>query len=59
MASTISQDVKPVNNQVSFANVVKILRDCADRIEQNGYFVNMDELDLGNQYKVTFTINKE
>ncbi len=59
MASTISQDVKPVNNQVSFANVVKMLRDCADRIEQNGYFVNMDELDLGNQYKVTFTINKE
>lgn len=59
MASAISQDVKPVNNQASFAGIVKLLRDCADKIEQNGYFVNMDELDLGNQYKVTFTINKE
>ena len=59
MASTISQDVKPVNNQSGFVNIVKLLRDCADKIEQSGYFVNMDELDLGNQYRVTFTINKE
>ena len=59
MASTITQDVKQVNNQAKFAEIVKLLRDCADKIEQNGYFVNVDELDLGNQYKVTFTINKE
>lgn len=59
MASTVTQNVKPVNNQAHFAQIVKLLRDCADKIEQNGYFVSMDELDLGNQYKVTFTINKE
>ena len=59
MASTISQDVKPVANPAHFAQIVKMLRDCADKIEQNGYFVNVDELDLGSQYKVTFTINKE
>ena len=59
MASAITQDVKPVNNQAHFAQIVKLLRDCADKIEQNGYFVSMDEMDLGNQYKVTFTINKE
>ena len=59
LASTITQDVKQVNNQAKFAEIVKMLRDCADKIEQNGYFVNVDELDLGNQYKVTFTINKE
>lgn len=58
-ASTIAQDVKPVNNQAHFAQIVKLLRECADKIEQNGYFVNVDELDLGNQYKVTFTIDKE
>ena len=59
MASTVTQNVKPVNNQTHFAQIVKLLRDCADKIEQNGYFVSMDEMDLGNQYKVTFTINKE
>ena len=59
MASAITQDVKPVNNQAHFAQIVKLLRECANQIEQNGYYVNVDELDLGNQYKVTFTINKE
>ncbi len=59
MASPMSQSVKPVNSHSNFASIVKMLRDCADKIEANGYFVNVDELDLGNQYKVTFTINKE
>ncbi len=59
MASPISQSVKPVNNHSNFASIVKMLRDCADKIEANGYFVNVDELDLDNQYKVIFTINKE
>ncbi len=59
MASAMTQDVKPVNNQTHFAQIVKLLRDCADQIEQKGYYVNVDEMDLGNQYKVTFTINKE
>ena len=54
-----ANNVKPVNNQAPFADIVKLLRDCADKIEQGGYFVNVDELDLGNQYKVTFTINKD
>ncbi len=54
-----ANNVKPVNNQAPFADIVKLLRDCADKIEQGGYFVNVDELDLGDQYKVTFTINKE
>ena len=59
MASAMTQEVKSVNNQAHFAQIVKLLRECADKIEQNGYFVSMDEMDLGNQYKVTFTIDKE
>lgn len=58
IASNMSQNIKPVTNQASFAQIVKMLRECADKIEQNGYFVHLDELDLGNQYKVTFTIDK-
>ena len=59
IASNMSQNIKHVTNQASFAQIVKMLRECADKIEQSGYFVNVDELDLGNQYKVTFTIDKE
>ena len=41
-----------------FSKIVQMLRDCANQIEKNGHFVNMDELDLGNQYRVTITIDK-
>lgn len=59
IAASMSQSIKPVNNHAHFAQIVKMLRDCADKIEQEGYFVNVDEMDLNDKYKVTFTINKE
>ncbi len=63
--TNIYNDVKQVNDTTSvtpvnnFAKIVKLLRECADQIEANGYKVSTDELDLGNQYKVTFVIDKE
>ena len=30
----------------------------ADEIEKGGHFVNLEEVDLGNQYKVIFTFDK-
>ncbi len=59
LVSDVKQDIQSASKQVNFAKIVKMLRDCADKIEENGYFVNVDELDLGSQYKVTFTIDKE
>ncbi len=59
ISSGIVQPVKAVNSQANFSQVVKILRDCANQIEQLGYYINVDEMDLGNQYKTTFTINKD
>ena len=54
------------NNKISeshtipkFARVIKMLRDCADEIENSGYLINLDEIDLDKQYKVIFTIDKE
>ena len=41
-----------------FAKIIKQLRDCADEIEKSGHFVNLEEVDLGNQYKVIFTFDK-
>ena len=55
----------PENQQVNvtsvvpnFAKIVQKLRECADEIEKNGQFVNLEEIDLGNQYKVIFTFDK-
>ena len=62
MASSIPTLVKtapgPQTNQ-PFIQVVKLIRDCANQIGQCGYKINLDELDLGNKYQVTFTIDKE
>ena len=63
--------INPVNNTIDsnnsssvdsvkkFSSVVKMLRDCADQIERMGYVINVDEMDVDNQYKVVFTINKD
>ncbi len=62
MASSIAEPVKvapaPQNN-AHFAQVVRLIRDCANEIGKYGYKVNLDELDLGNKYQVSFTIDKE
>ena len=41
-----------------FAKIVEKLRACADEIEKSGHFVNLEEVDLCNQYKVIFTFDK-
>ena len=57
--SIISTTSSINNNNVSnFAQIVNIIRQCADNIEKLGHFVNIEEIDLDKQYKVTFTINK-
>ena len=62
MASSMAESVKvapaPQNN-AHFAQVVRLIRDCANEIGKYGYKVNLDELDLGNKYQVSFTIDKE
>lgn len=58
IGDNIAGEVKNVQTN-NFADIVRLLRECASQIESKGYFVATDELDLGNQYKVTFTINKE
>ena len=47
-----------INQVPNFARIVEQLRKCADDIEKLGTFVNLEEVDLGNQYKVIFTIDK-
>lgn len=52
------QTVNVSNNVPDYAGIVQKLRECADEIEKNGHFVNLEEVDLGNQYKVIFTFDK-
>lgn len=62
MASSMAEPVKvapaPQNN-AHFAQIVRLIRDCANEIGKYGYKVNLDELDLGNKYQVSLTIDKE
>ena len=55
--SMISTPTKAVNVN-NFSNIIHLIRECADKIEALGYNINLDEVDLDNNYQVTFTINK-
>ncbi len=43
----------------NFAEVIKIIRNCANEIEKMGYYIDVDEIDLQNSYQATFKINKD
>ena len=58
----VPEHTEKVSNTIgtrSFADIVKMLRDCADNIENSGYMINVDAMDLENEYKVVFTIKKD
>lgn len=60
-SSTSNVNVSPQSitpNVPDYAGIVQKLRAYADEIEKNGHFVNLEEVDLGNQYKVIFTFDK-
>ena len=43
----------------NFRQVINLIRNCAAEIERLGYYVDVDEMDLENNYQVTFKIDKE
>ena len=53
-----NSQVNVSNTVPNFARIVEKLRACADEIEKSGNFINLEEVDLGNQYKVIFTFDK-
>ena len=55
--SMMSTPTKAVNVN-NFRNIIHLIRECADKIEALGYNINLDEVDLDNNYQVTFTIDK-
>ena len=61
--NTTSLDSMPNEVQMEpttkFRQVINLIRNCANEIEKMGYYVALDELDLDDNYQVTFKINKE
>lgn len=41
-----------------FKTVINTIRNCAATIEKYGFKINVEELELPNEYKVTFTVEK-
>ena len=63
-----SNDVSPIDNAMplssvdgekDFKQVLDLIRNCSSEIEKLGYFIDVDEMDQGDSYQVTFKINKE
>ena len=60
----IIEDTNFVNSMLpggekDFKQVLNIIRNCSSEIEKLGYFIDVDEVDNGDSYQVTFKINKE
>lgn len=48
-----------MDDTTKFRQVINLIRNCANEIEKMGYHVDLDEVDLEDNYQVTFKINKE
>ncbi len=42
-----------------FNEVLTIIRNCSNQIEKLGYYIDVDEIDMGNTYQATFKITKQ
>lgn len=58
MASNIENNTEALSNN-NFIEVIRLIRNCSAQIEKLGYFIDVDEIDLGNSYQATFRINKD
>lgn len=61
MPSSVEAPVKQVQSPEDmhkFRQVINMIRSCADQVEKLGYYIDVDEIDMGESYQVTFKINK-
>ena len=57
---TIIEPVQePTNEVINFKSAIDLIRNCSSEIEKMGYYVDVDEIDLGTSYQVTFKIEKQ
>ena len=52
------QSVSTAPQQVEFKEVINAIRECANKIEQYGFKIDVEEYDLSNLYQVVFKVEK-
>ena len=57
-ATVPAQINNTLNDSSKFRQVINIIRNCAMEIEKLGFYIDTDEIDLGEKYQVTFKIDK-
>ena len=61
--STNVESVEQINNKLDdsakFRQVINIIRNCSSDIEKLGFYIDTEEIDLGDKYQVTFKIDKQ
>ncbi len=48
-----------LDNSANFRQVINIIRNSVSEIEKLGFYIDTDEIDLGDKYQVTFKIEKQ
>ena len=54
----VMPQVGPVAPAVDFREVINAIRECSNKIEQYGFKIDVEEIDLANLYQVVFKIEK-
>ena len=54
----IPAPIEQPSQKLEFKEVINIIRDCANKIEQYGYKIDLEEYDLANLYQVVFKVEK-
>ena len=52
------QIIIPETTITSFKDVLQLIRECSEKIEDAGYKIDTEEIDLDDIYQVIFKINK-
>ena len=59
VSTVVDSTPAPVNTPpIQFTEVLNVLRNASSTIEKLGFYVKLDEIDMGNTYQATFIINK-
>ena len=53
---TVEKNVEP---QIDMKSIIGMIRELGNKIEQYGYTIDLDEIDLMDKYQVTFNIEKK
>ncbi|MBQ9011956.1 MAG: hypothetical protein IJ093_04840, partial [Bacilli bacterium] len=59
MATTDVKTVQPSNDAHRLMQAINLIRNCSKEIENLGFYVDVDEINLDDFYQVTFKINKD